>query len=263
MAIYHNTVDLIFAGAVYAVVPVSFEFPYILFALVIGVMPVLAFWFYSKALMVEEVSRLAPLFQFIPIFVILLSVPFLGEILSAQKYFGIALIVLTSILISYKKSENGNSLSYTFKLMLPFTAIIAVFTVLNKYLLGYLDYWSLFFWMMIGSWIGVMIMLAFSKPRKEFFNVVPQLGKRTFLVVLTGEGAYVLGTIFFLIATSSGYVSLVSALAGLQQVFVFIFMLLISLFVPTILKEEISKSVVALKIFAIALMFVGTWLITV
>ena len=263
IAVYLNLVDLIFAGAVYVSTSVSFRFPYVLFAMAVGVLPLFAFWFYTKALMVEEVSRITPLFQFIPIFVVFLSVLFLGEILSAQKYFGIALIVLTSILISYRKSEDGTSLSAAFKLMIPFSAILAVYTVLNKYLLGYLDYWSVFFWMMIGSCCGVLFMLSFSKPRKEFIETVPLLGKRTFVVAFAGEGTYILGTICSLIATSLGYVSLVSALAGLQHFFVFVYMLFLSLFVPTILKEEISGNVVALKIVAIALIFVGTWLITV
>jgi len=39
--------------------------------------------------------------------------------------------------------------------------------------------------------------------------------------------------------------------------------LLSSLFVPKLLKEEITRGVIALKISAIALMFAGTWLITV
>ncbi|MCW8802164.1 MAG: EamA family transporter [Candidatus Bathyarchaeota archaeon] len=262
MLIYLNFVDLIFAGAVYAFVPIAFNFPYCLFAMIIGLMPLLAFWFYSKSLMVEEVSRLAPLFQFIPIFVVFLSVMFLGELLSAQKYLGITLVVLTSILISYKKSEDGHSLSSAFKFMVPFTAIIAVYTVLNKFLLGYLDYWSVFFWMMIGSWLGVMVMLIFSKPRKAFVESVSHLGVRTFFITLAGEGSYILGTVFSLIATSLGFVSLVSALAGLQQFFVFVYMLFLSFFIPKILKEDISKNSLFLKIFAIALMFVGTWLVT-
>lgn len=263
IVIYLNFVDLIFAGAVYVSTSVSFRFPYVLFAMVVGVMPVVAFWFYTKALIVEEISRITPLFQFIPIFVVVLSVLFLGEILSVQRYFGIALIVVTSLLISFRKSENGNSLSSAFKLMIPFTAILAVYTVLNKYLLGYLDYWSVFFWMMIGSWFGAVLMLGFSTPREEFVSTVSHLRKRTFLIVFLGEGTYILGTIFSLIATSMGFVSLVSALAGLQHFFVFVYVLLLSLFVPSILKEEINKPVIALKIIAITLMFVGTWLITV
>jgi len=61
---------------------------------------------------------------------------------------------------------------------------------------------------------------------------------------------------------SLGYASLVSALSGLQNFFVFVYMLLLSLFVPTILKEDTGRNVVVLKIAAISLVFVGTWLIT-
>jgi drug/metabolite transporter (DMT)-like permease len=212
---------------------------------------------------VEEISRITPLFQFIPIFVVFLSTIFLNEILSLQKYFGIALIVVTSIVISYRKSGNGNSLSSAFKLMIPFSFILSVYTILLKYLLGYLDYWSIFFWMIIGSFFAILVLLSFSRPRREFIDTIPGIGGKIFVVAFAGEGTYVLGVICSLIATSLGYVSLVSALSGLQHFFVFVYMLLLSLFVPKILKEEINRQVVFLKVSAIALMFVGTWLVTI
>lgn len=261
MVIYLNFVDLIFAAFVYATTSISFQYPYAVLAMLVGMISPLAFWFYSKALMVEEISRITPLFQFIPIFVVLLSVVFLNEILSAQKYLGIALIVLTSLLISYRKSENGGSLSAAFRLMVPFAVIIAVYTVLNKYLLGYMDPWSVFFWMMIGSFLLVLVMMAFGKPREAFVQTAKDTGTKTFFVTVACEGLYVAGTICALLAMSTGYVSLVSTLAGLQNFFVFIFMLLLSLFVPNVLKEETTKSVVAIKSVAVALMFVGTWLL--
>ena len=124
---------------------------------------------------------------------------FLNEILSAQKYFGIALIVVTSLLISYRKSESGNSLSSAFKLMIPFSVVLSVYTILLKYLLSYLDYWSIFFWMIIGSFVGVLFLLTFSKSRKEFVETVPIIGRRTFIVAFVSEGLYVLGTICALI----------------------------------------------------------------
>jgi len=262
IAVYLNSIDLIFAAAVYLTTSVSFMFPYALLAMIFGVLPVVAFWFYTKALMVEEISRITPLFQFIPIFVVFMSVIFLDEILSAQKYFGVALIVLTSLLISYRKSEDGGSFSAALKLMIPFSVIFAVYNILNKILLGYLDYWSMFFWMMIGSFLGVMLMLAFPKPRKEFLDTLPLLGKRTFGVSLLGESTYILGTLFSLIAISLGYVSLVSALSGLQTFFVFVYMLMLSLFLPNILKEDTTKGIILLKLSAVILMFIGTWLIT-
>jgi uncharacterized membrane protein len=259
---YLNLLDLVFCAIIYLIAPISVRFPYVIFAMLVGLLPLLAFWFYTKALMVEEISRITPLFQFIPIFVVFLSTIFLNEILSIQKYFGIALIVVTSIVISYRKAGNGKSLSSAFKLMIPFTFILSVYTILLKYLLGYIDYWSIFFWMIIGSFFAILFLLTFSRPRREFIETIPRIGSRTFIVAFAGEGAYILGVICSLIATSLGYVSLVSALSGLQQFFVFVYMLLLSVFVPKILKEVINRQVVMLKVFAIALMFIGTWLVT-
>jgi uncharacterized membrane protein len=263
MLSFMGLVDVIFAVIVCLVNPVSYIFPTVLFAMAVGLFPLLAFWFYSKALMVEEISRITPLFQFIPIFVVLLSVIFLNEILSVQRYFGVAIIVIASILISYRNSKSGKSLSSALKFMIPFSVVLAVHAILEKFLLNYIDYWSLFFWNILGAFCGILFLLTFSKPRKEFTETVPAVGKRAFFLVLVGEGVYFLGTICWLIAASMGYVSLISAFAGLQHFFVFIYVLLSSLFVPNLLKEEISKGVIVLKISAIALMFAGTWLVTV
>jgi drug/metabolite transporter (DMT)-like permease len=231
--------------------------------MIVGLMPLLGFWLYSKALMVEEISRITPLFQFIPIFVVLLSVIFLNEILSIQRYFGVAIIIFASLLISYRNSKNGKSLSTALKFMVPFSVVLSIHSILEKFLLNYMDYLSVFFWNILGAFCGILLLLTFSKPRREFTKAVSTIGKRSFLVAFFGEGVYFLGTICWLIAASMGYVSLVSAFASLQHFFVFIYVLLSSLFVPQHLKEEMTREIIALKISAIALMFVGTWLVTV
>ena len=255
--------DVLFAVIICVVKPASFVFPTVLFAMAVGLFPLLAFWFYSKALMVEEISRITPLFQFIPIFVVLLSAVFLNELLSVQRYFGVAVIVMASILISYRNSKSGRSLSSALKFMVPFSVVLAVHSILEKFLLSYMDSWSVFFWNILGAFCGILFLMTFSKPRREFTETVRTVGKRAFFVVFVGEGVYFLGTICWLIAASMGYVSLVSAFAGLQHFFVFIYVLLSSLFVPKLLKEEINGKVIVLKASAIALMFAGTWLITV
>jgi uncharacterized membrane protein len=263
MLSFMGFIDVLFAVIIYVVKPASFVFPTALFAMAVGLFPLLAFWFYSKALMVEEISRITPLFQFIPIFVVLLSAVFLNELLSVQRYFGVAVIVIASILISYRNSKSGKSLSSALKFMIPFSVVLAVHSILEKLLLSYIDYWSVFFWNILGAFCGILFLMTFSKPRREFTETVHNVGKRAFFVVFVGEGVYFLGTICWLIAASMGYVSLVSAFAGLQHFFVFIYVLLSSLFVPNLLKEEINGKVIVLKASAIALMFAGTWLITV
>lgn len=261
MLSYLVFIDLIFCLILYLVNPISFLFPYVILATMVGLLPLLQFWFYSKALMVEEVSRITPLLQLIPIFVVLLSYFFLNENLVEQSCLGIAIMVIASVLISYKKTKTGSSISSALKFMIPCNLVASIDIILSKFLLGYLDYWSILFWYLLGSFCGVLLLLTFSKPRKEFVESVPVVGKRTFFVALVGECLYFLSQIFWLIAASLANVSSVSALAGLEPFYVFGFMLFLSLFLPKILKEDVRKDVIFLKILSIALMFIGTFLL--
>ncbi len=252
--------DAILASIVPIFVPVSFSSPYSLLAFLVGLMPLTAFWFYSKALFAEEVSRVATLFQLIPVFVVSLSVVFLGEVLVTEKYFGIALIVAASMLISYKKSAD-KLFSNALKFMLPFGAIIATYTISDKMLLGYLDYWSLFFWNVLGTFCGASSLLFLPKLRYKITQVILTVGKKAIFTTFIGEGLYVIGTICSLRALSLVDASLASSLFGLQPFFVFFYTLVLSLFLPKILKEGTSKSTLLLKGCAIALMFMGAWLV--
>jgi len=261
MLAFLGLIDAVFIAAAALISPIQLVFPYSFFSMAIGVLPPIAFWFYCRALMMEEISRITPLFQFIPIFVAVLSAVFLNEILSLQRYLGVAVIIVASLLISYRKTKTGGSISSTFKYMIPFSVILAVHAILEKLLLAHIDYWTLFIWNVTGALCGILFMLTLPKPRKEVFETIPHLGKRTFLVGFVGESVYFMGTISWLIAISTGYVSLVSAIAGIQHFFVFAYMLFLSLFVPKVLEEDTTLSVVLLKLAAIALMIVGTWLI--
>ena len=252
--------DMVFALAIAAFTSIGAPFPYYIDAFAAGLMPLLAFWFYSKALILEEISRIITLFQLVPVFVVFLSVFVLDEVLGIQKYLGIVSIVIASTLISYRKSGE-KSFSGALKFMIPFGLIIATYTISDKILLGYLDFWSLFFWNILGTFCGVMFLLSFSKPRKHFTETVLRVKKKVFFIAFVGEGLYVIGTICSLVALSLVDASLASALFGLQPFYVFFYMLFLSLFLPRILNEEISKSIISLKISAIALMFMGTWLV--
>jgi uncharacterized membrane protein len=255
-----STADAIFALAISLLTPIEVSFPFSFFALLAGLFPLTAFWFYSQALLVEDVSRVVTLFQLIPVFVVLLSVVFLNEVLGLQNYLGISLVVLAATLISYKKSY-GKAFSRASKFMVPFALIIAIYTIVNKALLGYLDFWSLFFWDISGTFLGAMSLLSFSKNRKCLKETVASVGRRVFLVTFVGEGMYVTGTLCSLVALSLVEAPLASAFFGLQPFYVFFYILLLSLFLPKILKEDINKTTITLKIVAIAMMFIGTWLI--
>jgi drug/metabolite transporter (DMT)-like permease len=253
--------DVPFALVTLAISPLAIKFPYTIYALIVGLLPPFAFWFYSKALLVEEISRIITLFQLIPVFVAFLSVIFLNELLGPQKYLGIIIIVVASLIISYKKTKGKTSFSKAFKYIIPFGLIIAIYTILEKHLLLYFEFWSLFFWNVTGALIGVIILLSFRKPRPQFTKKIPTIGKKGLFITFIGEGIYVTGALFSLLALSSTEASIASALFGLQPFYIFFYTLFISIFLPKILKEELTKQVIATKITAIILMFTGTYLI--
>jgi drug/metabolite transporter (DMT)-like permease len=254
------SMDAIFAIAIAALTSINTIFPYSILAFLAGLMPLLAFWFYLNALIKEEVTRITTLFQLIPVFVALISPVLLNEILSAQKYAGIALIVTASILISYKKSGT-KSFSSALKFMIPFGIIIAAYTVTDKILLGYLDFLSVFFWNIMGTLAGALCLLSISKLRQEAIRTISAVGKKVVFTTFIGEGLYVTGTICSLIALSLTDAPLASAFFGLQPFYVFFYMLLLSLFLPSILNEPKTKRIMLLKTSAIALTFIGTWLV--
>ncbi len=251
--------DVFFAVGVLVFGNVTFFYPYSLLALAAGLIPLSAFWFYSKALITEEVSRIVILFQLIPVFVVLFSFTFLNEILGIQRYFGISLIVFASIVISYKKTGK-KPFSGALKFMIPFGILIAAYTIADKTLLNYLEYWTVFFWNILGTFVGVLFMLALPKLRSEITKTISAVGRKAVFTTFVGEGLYVIGTICSLIALSLTDASLASSLFGLQPFYVFFYTIVLSLFLPRILNEEINRKTMLLKISAVALVFIGTWL---
>ncbi len=251
--------DVFFAVGVLVFGNVTFSYPYSLLALAAGLIPLSAFWFYSKALITEEVSRIVILFQLIPVFVVLFSFTFLNEILGIQRYFGISLIVFASIVISYKKTGK-KPFSGALKFMIPFGILIAAYTIADKTLLNYLEYWTVFFWNILGTFVGVLFMLALPKLRSEITKTISAVGRKAVFTTFVGEGLYVIGTICSLIALSLTDASLASSLFGLQPFYVFFYTIVLSLFLPRILNEEINRKTMLLKISAVALVFIGTWL---
>jgi hypothetical protein len=81
--------------------------------------------------------------------------------------------------------------------------------------------------------------------------------KKAVRFILSSEFLYRSATALITYAAAFGSVTLVNALSAVQPFFVLFFMILFSVFMPHILKEDIGKQKILLKIVAITLMFAG------
>ena len=225
-----------------------------------GIISVIAIIFYNKSMIEEEASRVIPLIYVDSIFVAILAYIFLGEIFNFQKYLGVILIVVGGVLISLKKIKKWH-FSSAIKFILVSAIILGVNGVLTKYALGFIDYHSLLVGQLLGYIIFGFCLLLPNRVRKNFMNGMKRFDKKVFLLMLINTIIALMASLSFLLATSISSVSLVYAVISTQPFFIFVYMLIITKLAPNIIKEKIDKSTILLKIIAICVIFLGTFLI--
>jgi len=216
-------------------------------------------YFYFKAAALEEISRIVPLLFLSPMFTAGLAFVFLGETFTYIKYLGVAAVILGALLVSSRFPLQVR-VSRPLWLMLLSALSISFHYVLVKYLLGHADYWSVFA-------LTRLVMSAATIPLffRHFTDLKSTLKVHGWSVlgVMALDQYIALGAILLLfVAASGGPISLVMALASIQPFFVLLFTILLSLFWPQMMREEVARSTILQKVAAIALMFVGILLIT-
>ena len=110
----------------------------------------------------------------------------------------------------------------------------------------------------IGFFIGSLFLLPFHFQETK---KIIKTAKRTVGFVLFSQMFNFIGLLLYMAAASIGFISLVAALEQTQNIIVLVYAVIISIFAPKILKEEIKGSVILLKIMAIICMFIGAYLI--
>lgn len=229
----------------------------ILVALGIGVVYFIAELCYYKATQLGEISRVISLIYIDPLFTAALAAIFLKEVFSPAKYFGVLLLVMGAFIVSYKFGQPFKLKKFVWFAI--FSAFLyGVCNLLSKYLLNQGDFWTIFSYVRIGSFIA-MLPVIFYKREMLLDLVTKQAG--SFALIVFNSFLTLLGTFLFFSALSLGYVTLTSALSAIQPFFVFIMTVAIGFFYPHILKEEGGRGVFIQKLLAIVLIFVGIILI--
>ena len=238
-------------------------YPQTLYALAAGGCQVVLWAAYLLALQVEETSRVAALVYVFPVFVFLGAYLFLGETLAANDYAGGALLVCSALLISYRPTQGGRPaiVSPALKYMAVFWVFTAAYALAAKYLLGFMNEWHLILWSSLGSLLAVLPLLGRESVRNEFATYF-RSGPFLLSALLADEVFDFLGRGAFIFAYAVGSVALVSSVAALQPFITLVYVILLGLFIPGILQEELDRKTMALKTVAILLIVVGVYLVS-
>jgi len=227
-------------------------------ALIAGLCYLVSVVFYFKALKIEEMSRVVPLYYLSPLFILIFAAFFLGEIFTLANYLGIFALMIGAILVS-SRSFLRIKLNLAFWWMMIAVLGWSANLILTKYLLNYADYWTIFAWVRLGGFIGIIPLIFIYLP--ELRDTVRRHGSKFLAAASLSETLTLVSILLVTIAASVGYVTLVEALSALQALFVLLIALLLSVFLPSIIKEELNRAVVLQKIIATILMFAGALLV--
>lgn len=230
----------------------------IFLAFISGVLYILMSMFYFKAAKIEEISRVVPLFYLTPLFVLIFATLFLGEIFTPIKYVGIFLLVIGAILISSKKFIKIGLGKASWFMILSVISL-SIYEILLKYLLNFADFWTIFSYTRIGTIFALIPIFYFSFS--DLRKTVKDHGKKVVGAISFNESLNLIGVLLITIATAIGYISLVSSLSSVEPFFVLLFAVILSIFYPKILKEEITRHTLEVKLIAIVVMFIGAVLI--
>ncbi|MHA1874359.1 MAG: EamA family transporter, partial [Candidatus Heimdallarchaeaceae archaeon] len=230
-----NTINIVI---LLLIAPISTNFYGFILGMIIGLLGIIAVTFYNKSMIYEEASRVVPLVYLSSIFVLILAYIFLGEVFNLEKYIGIIFIVIGGALISYKKIVKKWYFSSAVKFTLIAAFLWGASSVISKYTLGFIDFFTLTVWQLIGYLVFGPLFLLSRRVRRNFLKDIRKFDKKITILMVLNTLFYLIGLLSFFFAASIGMISLVYAIVSTQPFFIFIYMLLISKLAPQIIREK-------------------------
>lgn len=216
---------------------------------------------YYQALKNDDASRVVPLFQFIPVFTLILSSVFLKETLAVKQIIGLILIVAAGFLLSAEKVEGRIfKLRKSLWLMLLSGFMYGAIGILFRFVSRDASFWTILGYEYIGTGLGGVGMFLIPKVRKSISIQISQI-KSALPILAVNDGISVIAQMSEVYAVTLVAVPLVNTISGTQPLIVIILGLILSVWFPHLIKEDIRKIVVAHKLFSVLIIFAGLYLV--
>lgn len=229
-----------------------------------GVINLLWIILYLHALESDEVSSVTPWFLTIPVFAYVLGYFILGETITGIQVLGGIIILFGNLIFSidFKDKDNYKVKWKTVALMLPASILGALWGILFKFVAQDSGFWESSFWEYVGLFLaGLFIFIFIKKYRNGFLSMLKNGGKKILTINFSSEFVTIVGNLFNNFALLLAPVTLVYLVAAFQPVFVLIFAIILTVFIPKILTEDISKRTLIPKVIALIVMIIGSYLL--
>jgi drug/metabolite transporter (DMT)-like permease len=139
--------------------------------------------------------------------------------------------------------------------------LLALYSVALKYLFSVQDFYTIFIWVQIAGFITFFQFIPF-KPFRSSLITTYKITSRQIGVILIAEQAVAYVSVFaYNYAIAHGPITLISSVGATQPLFVLLFATILSYRFPRVLREELTRMDIALKVLGLIVIFAGTYLI--
>jgi len=230
-----------------------------------GMLYVLGLLPYFYALQRDEASIVAPLFQTSAVFSYVLGLLVLGEDLTGRQLSAALLIICGSILIALELGQQRSIFKADiFALMLLASLLNALNWLLFKFVAIQEDFWVSSFWEYVGfALAGALMLIGVRAYRNEFIALLRQSKFNVLGLVALNEIASLAAKTVTNIASLMAPLALISTVHGLQPLFVLVYGVLLTLYLPRYGQERLRAKIVLQKLAAMTLMIVGASLLAI
>jgi drug/metabolite transporter (DMT)-like permease len=229
-----------------------------------GMSSVFANLCYLYALDIDEASFVIPFYQTVPIFAYFLGYFILGETTTIIQGLGSFVIIVGALSLSFEFGRRRIRFKRNVvALMLGASFLSALNGVVFKLIAVDKGFWVSLFWGFVGQVVaGLILMVCVPSYRGDFLSLFKHQKVAAFGLIALSRALFSFSGAVTLYATLLAPVALVLLVSSFQPLFVFIFGIVLTLFLPRVAKESLGRMKMVQKGVGIGLMLVGGYLIS-
>lgn len=225
-----------------------------------GIILLYSYGFYGKALEQNDTSVIVIFFKLIPVITVILAFIFLGQTLSFNELLGFIIVLTGATIVSFEK--NKKMLAKRFGMILVAIFMWSVMILLIDYGLTKMPFWDYFMLDALGSTLAGLMLFIIPSTRTQIINGLKTATINKYAWFSGDNILDFLGQISIkkalVIAPSAG---LVMVVAQVQSFYAIIIGVLLTLFLPNIIKENISTGTLIKKSIGALIMFSGIYIL--
>ena len=223
-----------------------------------GVLWIVPFVLYYRAVAEEEIGRIVLLMQMNSLFVFTLAWLLINEKLTAVQGFAFGLLLVGGIFASIRRIQSKWHMSAAFWFMFCAGIAWALSDVLfKKYAPSFGDFGSAASWYLLGSFLPAFFPFFFKKQRHELAEHLGKLSARGWGLLSMNQLFGISGSIIFAYALTLGKASLTIVIIAIQPLLAILWTYLLAPFIPEVEKEPLNREAIFFKSISFLLILAG------